>query len=84
MRAGGCGIFGLLCLFTIFGISSTVMVLANWWLGRWSNAERIRYQSTNVTSSCSLNKTSSIINMSNEEWFKQRDNYFYILLGEYF
>jgi hypothetical protein len=83
IRAGGFGIFGLLCLFIMFGITSTIILLSNWWLGRWSNSERIRYGFTNTTNNCSLNNTSKITTMSNEEWFKERDRYFYVLLGKY-
>ncbi|CAF4787245.1 unnamed protein product, partial [Rotaria sp. Silwood1] len=81
IRAGGCGIFGLLCLFIMFAVTSVVVLLAHWWLGRWSNAEGIRYRSINTTNNCSSMKISPITNMSNEEWFKQRDKYFYILFG---
>ncbi len=84
IRAGGCGIFGLSCLFTLFAITSTTGLLANWWLGRWSNSERIRYDSTNTTKNCSLNKSSRISEMSNEEWFHERDRFFYVLLGKEF
>ncbi|CAM4809475.1 unnamed protein product [Rotaria magnacalcarata] len=81
IRAGGCGIFGLLCLFILFAISSALILLSNWWLGRWSNAERIRYRPTNITNSCSSNAQSSISDMSNEQWLKERDKKFYVLLG---
>ncbi len=81
IRAGGCGIFGLSCLFIIFAITSATILLTNWWLGRWSNSERIRYGST---SNCSSNKPSPISTMSNEEWFKERDTFFYVLFGKYY
>ncbi|CAF0978874.1 unnamed protein product [Rotaria sordida] len=81
IRAGGCGIFGLLCLFAMFAVSSVTTLLANWWLGRWSNSERIRYGSTNIMSNCSSMEQSPITNMSNEEWFKERDKNFYVLFG---
>ncbi|CAF2646337.1 unnamed protein product [Rotaria sp. Silwood2] len=83
IRAGGCGIFGLLFLFLMFAVTSVFVLLSNWWLGRWSNSERIRYGLTNITSNCSSMEQSPIINMSNEEWFKQRDKYFYVLLGKH-
>ncbi len=84
IRAGGCGIFGLLCLFIIFAITSTIALLANWWLGRWSNSERIRYGLTNITDNCSAINQSSISTMSNEEWFQERNKYFYVLCGKEF
>ncbi|CAF4310068.1 unnamed protein product, partial [Rotaria sordida] len=55
----------------------------NWWLGRWSNSERIRYGSTNIMSNCSSMEQSPITNMSNEEWLKERDKNFYVLFGQY-
>jgi ATP-binding cassette subfamily C (CFTR/MRP) protein 4 len=80
IRAGGCGIVGLSCLFTIFAITSATILLANWWLGRWANSERIRYGLTNTTDNCSSINQSLISTMSNEEWFKERDkNKFYFL-----
>jgi hypothetical protein len=80
--AGGCGIFGLSCLFVLFAITSATVLLANWWLGRWSNSEHIRYSLTNTTNNCSLTKQSKISTMSNEEWFNERDKFFYVLLGK--
>ncbi len=82
IRAGGCGIFGLSCLFTMFAITSTIFLLANWWLGRWSNSEHIRYGLLNSTSNCSSTKQSRISTMSNEEWFNERDKFFYVLFGK--
>jgi len=82
IRAGGCGIFGLSCLFAIFALTSAIVLLANWWLGRWSNSERIRYSLTDTTNNCSSNQQSKISTMSNEEWFAERDKLFYVLLGE--
>ncbi|CAF4139623.1 unnamed protein product, partial [Rotaria sordida] len=67
IRASGCGILGLLCLFLMFAVTSTTFLLVNWWLGRWSNSERIRYGSTNIMSNCSSMEQSPITNMSNEE-----------------
>ncbi|UJR31942.1 hypothetical protein I4U23_019415 [Adineta vaga] len=81
MKAGGCGLFGLSSLFISFVITSFILLLSNWWLGRWSNAERIRYGSINSTSNCSSTNASRINTMSDNEWFKERDRYFYILLG---
>ena len=83
IRAGGCGIVGLLSLFTIFAITSITALLANWWLGRWSNSERIRYSSANTTENCSSIQQSPISNMTNEEWFNERDKFFYVLFGKY-
>jgi hypothetical protein len=81
IRAGGCGIFGLSCLFTMFAITSVAVLLSNWWLGRWSNSERIRY-GINSTNNCSSTKQSKFSTMSNEEWFNERDKFFYVLLGK--
>jgi hypothetical protein len=83
IRAGGCGIFGLLSLFTIFAMTSVTVLTANWWLGRWSNSERIRYRLTNTTETCSSIKQSAVSNMTNEEWFAERDKFFYVLFGKY-
>jgi ATP-binding cassette subfamily C (CFTR/MRP) protein 4 len=83
IRAGGCGIVGLSCLFTIFAITSATILLANWWLGRWANSERIRYGLINTTDNCSSINQSLISTMSNEEWFKERDKFFYVLCGKY-
>ncbi|CAF0879243.1 unnamed protein product [Adineta ricciae] len=80
IKAGGCGVFGLTCLFIIFATTSAIILISNWWLGRWSNAERIRYSSTNSTSNCSTTNVSAIATMSDNEWFNKRDQYFYILL----
>ncbi len=82
IRAGGCGIFGLSCLFALFAMTSTIVLLANWWLGRWSNSERIRYSLNNSTDNCSSNRQSKIGMMSNNEWFAERDKFFYVLLGK--
>lgn len=82
IRAGGCGIIGLSCLFSMFAITSATVLLANWWLGRWSNSERIRYGLTNSANNCSLDKQTRISTMSNEEWFAERDKFFYVLLGK--
>ena len=81
ISAGGCGVFGLTCLFIIFGTTSAIILMSNWWLGRWSNAERIRYSSTNSTSNCSTTNVSAIATMSDSEWFNKRDHYFYTLLS---
>ena len=81
VRAGGCGVFGLSCLCTIFAITSAIVLLANWWLGRWSNAEHIRYSSANATSNCSSKQPSPVSTMSDDEWYRTRDKYFYVLLG---
>ncbi len=83
VRAGGCGGFGLFCLCILFAITSTMMLLSNWWLGRWSNAERVRYGSTNTTHLCSSVQQSSIKSLSDEQWSNMRDKYFYILCGKY-
>ncbi|CAF2410326.1 unnamed protein product [Rotaria sp. Silwood2] len=61
--------------------TSALTLFVNWWLGRWSNAERIRYASKSTNDSCTLEDQSSIRNMTNNEWHKKRDNYFYVLLG---
>lgn len=82
IRAGDCGVFGLSCLFILFAITSATVLFANWWLGRWSNSERIRYSFTNTTNNCSSNQQSNINIMSNDEWFRLRDRFFYVLLGK--
>ena len=78
IRAGGCGTYGLLSLFMMFAITCTVILLSNWWLGRWSNAERTRYASTVP---CPSVQQSKISNMTTDEWFHERDRFFYVLLG---
>ena len=82
VQAGGCGFFGLLTIFIIFGVTSAIVLLGNWWLGRWSNAERVRYGANNSTSQCSSEKQRKILNMTETEWFDERDRYFYVLLGK--
>ena len=82
IQAGGCGFFGLLTIFMIFGVTSAIGLLGNWWLGRWSNAERVRYGTDNSTSQCSSEKQRQILNMTETEWFHERDRYFYVLLGK--
>jgi len=81
IRAGGCGIIGLSFLFTLFAATSATILLANWWLGRWSNSERARYTSVNSTNNCPTNQQSKIHTMTDVEWSSERDKYFYVLLG---
>jgi ABC-type multidrug transport system fused ATPase/permease subunit len=78
IRAGGCSTYGLLSLFLMFAVTCAVILLSNWWLGRWSNAERTRYASTVP---CPSVQHSKISNMTTDEWFEQRDRFFYVLLG---
>ena len=80
IRAGGCGTYGLLSLFMMFAITCAVILLSNWWLGRWSNAERTRYASTVP---CPSVQQSKISNMTTDEWFRERDRFFYVLLGKH-
>jgi hypothetical protein len=84
IRAGGCGVFGLSCLFALFAVTSAIILLGNWWLGRWSNSERIRYSLNNTTNNCSSNQGSNIPMMSSNEWLQERDKYFYVFLGKSF
>lgn len=82
IRAGGCGIFGLSCLFALFALTNAAVLISNWWLGRWSNSERIRYSLTNTTvNNCSANEQSKINTMTTDEWFRERDKFFYVLFG---
>ena len=82
IRAGGCGIFGLSCLFALFALTSATVLFSNWWLGRWSNSERIRYSFTNTTvNNCSTDQQSKVNMMTTDEWFRERDKFFYVLLG---
>ncbi|CAF0920469.1 unnamed protein product [Rotaria sordida] len=50
-------------------------------VSRWANAERIRYASKSTNDNCTVEDQSSIRNMTINEWYKKRDNYFYVLLG---
>ncbi|CAF4313191.1 unnamed protein product, partial [Rotaria sp. Silwood2] len=81
IQASLCGSFGIIIIFLLFMTTSALTLFVNWWLGRWSNAERIRYASKSTNDSCTLEDQSSIRNMTNNEWHKKRDNYFYVLLG---
>ena len=82
IRAGGCGVFGLSCLFALFAVTSATVLIANWWHGRWSNSERVRYSFTNTTNNCSSNQQSRINTLSTVEWFRERDKFFYVLFGK--
>jgi hypothetical protein len=82
IQAGGCGIVGLLGLIFVFILTSATVVLSNWWLSRWSNSERTRYSVNNSTAQCALIEQSKIIHMTDDEWFNERNQYFYILLGK--
>ena len=83
IRASGCGTFGLFCLFVIFAITSGILWFTNWWLARWSDSERSRYESINITSNCSSTGQPPNSSMSNEQRYKERNQYFYVLLGNY-
>ena len=84
IQASVWGLFGLVIIFLLFMGSSTINLLVNWWLGRWANAERIRYDSKSMNSSCNLDYESSIINMTVDQWHQTQNNYFYVLLGEHY
>ncbi|CAF3421541.1 unnamed protein product [Rotaria sp. Silwood1] len=81
IQASLCGTFGIIIIFLLFITTSALTLFVNWWLGRWSNAERIRYASKSTNDSCALEDQSSIRNMTINEWHSKRDNYFYVLLG---
>ncbi|CAF0816466.1 unnamed protein product [Didymodactylos carnosus] len=78
----GLGIFGMIILFLMFKSSASIFILANWWLGRWSNQERIRYETFDQisTMNCTIPMDNRIKNMSTEEWLKERNRNFYVLL----
>lgn len=80
IRAGGCGMIGLSCLFALFALTSAIILYTNWWLGHWSNSENIRYSST--LSNCSSYQQSKINLISSYEWFEERNKLFYIFLGK--
>ncbi|CAF4758301.1 unnamed protein product [Rotaria socialis] len=75
------GVLGIAIIFTLFMGTSVLTLFTNWWLGRWSNAERIRYASKSTNANCTIENHSPILNMTMNAWFKKRDNYFYTLLG---
>ncbi|CAF2098508.1 unnamed protein product [Rotaria magnacalcarata] len=61
--------------------SSPVPEFVTQLIGRWSNAERIRYASKSTNVNCTIENHLPIRNMTMNAWFKKRDNYFYTLLG---
>ncbi|CAF4225185.1 unnamed protein product [Rotaria socialis] len=75
------GVLGIAIIFILFMGTSVLTLFTNWWLGRWSNAERIRYASKSTNVNCTIENHSPIRNMTMNAWFKKRDNYFYTLLG---
>ena len=82
IRASAWSFFGLIIILLLFTISSANSLFVNWWLGRWANAERIRYRSQTVNESCSIADQSSISQMTLSEWYDTRNDYFYILFGK--
>ena len=84
IQASVCGFIGLIIIFSLFATSSAINLLVNWWLGRWANAERIRYGSESTDSRCTVDEQIFISNMTVETWHKTQDHYFFRLLREYY
>lgn len=82
IKASLWGIFGIIIIFLLFLGTSSLTLFVNWWLGRWSNAERIRYGLKSTNNNCTAEDQSSIRNLSMDDWYRRRDHYFYVLLGE--
>ena len=82
IRASTGGIIGTIFILFLFLISSSTALLANWWLGRWSDAENIRHTSNTSGIQCSHNRQSIYTNMTMDEWQSIRDNYLFKFIGK--
>ena len=80
-RAGAGLFFGVFLLIFIFGFREVSVVVARWWLAKWSDDESHRHRSLNNCSKIVDENINRIRSMNSTEWDLHRNNRFYIYCG---
>ncbi|CAF1541491.1 unnamed protein product, partial [Didymodactylos carnosus] len=82
-RAGSGLFLGIFLVFVVFSLQQATAVFSNWWLARWSDAERFRHSTASLN--CTFTKADpKIRTMSDAEWELYRNRRFHIYCGVMF